>query len=885
MMVLVAACLMAMTQGQALANRGASTARLVSSRIEDRLVKRFDFNEQPLGNYETMPMHWRQIVAPGHPRYLEPAFDMSVGHTAPPSFRLALAGGSLACDYLAREISVHPDCSYLVTAWIKPAGLANARAYIRAYYLDHAFQTIADSETRSMDVRGPGSNEPWTSVRLQLPAGYEQARWIGLSVHVEQPEPAPAGPNDLRPIRRDDVHGVAWFDDISVLRAPTVSLRLTDSGNVFQHDEQPYCDALVADLDGRGLETSLELLDADGNTIARHAVRVSTVGGIPQRIPLGDLPPGFYRVRLTVDAAAHELIVHEQAFVRLAAALPRVARSTGGFGVSLLPASLGHATSCGRLVSLLSPEAVKVPFWHADMTDTQIVSGDGDADQLVRALQSQSVRVIGVLANPPRSLVEQFGHPEHTVLDVLAAPVERWRPYLAFLLARYGDRVHAWQIAEDRCRIEPDSGLVQGALSRVREKARSLVGDPVLAIPVDIRREPGLPSNTADVLSVHVAPEISASRLPQQLAPFTDRRAAGLWATIQPLPAERIGSRGRLAEFARRIILARQGGVDTVFVPQPWSVNGEPGVLMPDENYIVLHTIGAMLSGLAPAGEIWLDHGVSGRLFAEPGEDRGVLVTWTDSDAGGPRPVVTNAIASAVQYDIYGRRLRINESPQGRSIDVDVVPTFLSPAPIRRMQTLASFSMNLPELEVGVQPRYRKLRLRNHESFRLTGSLALTLPDGWRLSPAKPAIDLAPGQSTEIDLAITLPQNQSIGDFTLVGRLWGSDDSVPVMTMRAPVRVSCPGLDVNVMTRLDGERLHIVQRITNHTGRSLDLRSMVLYPDHRADERLVRQLAAGSTVVREYAIEDAGRLRGHPIRVTAEEPDGGLKCHRIVMVE
>lgn len=885
MIVLAAAFLMAMTQGQALANRGASTARLVSSRIEDRIVKRFDFNEQPLGNYESMPMHWRQAVAPGHPRYLEPAFDMNVGHSAPPSFKLALAGGSLACDYLAREISVHPDCGYLVTAWVKPQGLANARAYIRAYYLDHAFQTIAGSEVRSMDVRGETTNEPWTRVGVQLPAGFEQARWIGLSVHVEQAEPAPSGPNDLRPIRRDDVHGVAWFDDITVLRAPTVSLRLTDSGNVFQHDEPLFCDALVADLDGRGLVTRLELLDADDNPIDRHAVRIASVGGVPQRIPLGDLPPGFYRVRLTVDAASHESIVHEQTLVRLAAPPPRLARSTGGFGVSLLSASLGHAPSCGQLVSQLSPEAVKVPLWHAGMTDAHIVSGNRETDQLIRAFQSRGVRVIGVLADPARSLVDQFGHPEHTVLDVLAAPADRWRPYLAFLLARYGDGISAWQVGEDRGRIEPDSGLVQNALAQVREEVRRMVNHPVLAVPVDVRSEPGLLSSTADILSVHVAPDVGASRLLQQLESFTDRREAGLWVKVEPLSTERIEARGRLAEFARRIILARQAGADTVFVPQPWTVGGEPNILMPDENYLVLHTISAMLSGLAPVGEIWLDYGVSGRLFAEPGEERGVLVTWTDADAGAPRSIETDAIASAMQYDIHGRERGISESLQGGSIDVDAVPTFLLPVPIRRVQTLSSFSLNMPELEVGVQPRLRKLRLRNHDSVRLTGTLALSAPEGWRLAPTRPRIDLAPGESTEIDLAITLPQNQSIGDFKLVGLLFGSDDSVPVMTMRAPVRVSCPGLNVNVMTRLEGERLHIVQRITNQTGRSLDLRSMVLYPDHCVDQRLVRQLADGSTVVREYSIEDAGRLRGRPIRVTAEEPNGGLRCHRIVMVE
>lgn len=67
----------------------------VSSKIRDRLTKAFDFDERAIGNYESMPAGWRQLNAVRYPRFLEPKFDMKVGHDAPPSFKLPLTGAVL----------------------------------------------------------------------------------------------------------------------------------------------------------------------------------------------------------------------------------------------------------------------------------------------------------------------------------------------------------------------------------------------------------------------------------------------------------------------------------------------------------------------------------------------------------------------------------------------------------------------------------------------------------------------------------------------------------------------------------------------------------------------------------------------------------------------
>src|SRR5207248_2743908 len=70
------------------ATRSSGTEPLISSRIERRVVKSFDFDESRLGNFELTPMNWSRHVGEGFPRYLQARFDRAVGHTAAPSLRL-----------------------------------------------------------------------------------------------------------------------------------------------------------------------------------------------------------------------------------------------------------------------------------------------------------------------------------------------------------------------------------------------------------------------------------------------------------------------------------------------------------------------------------------------------------------------------------------------------------------------------------------------------------------------------------------------------------------------------------------------------------------------------------------------------------------------------
>src|SRR5437588_4841363 len=197
-----------------------SSDPLITSRIERRVVKSFDFDETSLGNFESGPMNWARHVGQGFPRYLAGRFDRNLGHAAAPSLRLSLMGGNVGTVYEGRDIPVHPRSDYRVVAWVRPDRLKYARAYFTACYLDRAMQKIESSERRSVPIGGDG-NSDWHEIVIDLPGGTDDARWIGLGCWVLQPEQPPEQP---RPIRLEDMSGGAWFDDVTVLRLPCTAI-------------------------------------------------------------------------------------------------------------------------------------------------------------------------------------------------------------------------------------------------------------------------------------------------------------------------------------------------------------------------------------------------------------------------------------------------------------------------------------------------------------------------------------------------------------------------------------------------------------------------------------------------------------------------------------
>jgi hypothetical protein len=304
-----------------------------------RLVKLFDFNEEPLGNYDSQPMHWQRHRAVGFPHYLSAGFDRNIGDPAAPCFRLDLNGGSIAYHYRTRSIEVAKNSDYVIFCTIRTEKLRRARAYVSAAMMNRVGEIIPDTEVFSRTVGDEAEQGRWQRIQLQL-LGARDARFITLSLWLTQPgitagyRPANEPRNQI-----DDIHGSAWFDDLRVYRLPRVRLETGIPGNVFDDPTPVKLRVLVCDTDGTGLSATLTVTDAADVVRLNSALPIRPIEQVePDPVLLADVEPGVYRAELTVQTPSGVLGSRVLPFARLAPRLHdrrNMKQSGRGFGVNL----------------------------------------------------------------------------------------------------------------------------------------------------------------------------------------------------------------------------------------------------------------------------------------------------------------------------------------------------------------------------------------------------------------------------------------------------------------------------------------------------------------------------------------------------------------------
>jgi hypothetical protein len=421
----------------------------------------------------------------------------------------------------------------------------------------------------------------------------------------------------------------------------------------------------------------------------------------------------------------------------------------------------------------------------------------------------------------------------------------------------------------------------------VRAELESMIGSPDLIVPRSLQSKAEAQATPADILSVTVPAHVPAHRLPPQLAQVQHLGFDRLWVTCEVSPPDRYARRSRLIEFARRLIAARFGGVENVFVPQPWTIRAgdRDTIVTPHEELILFRTLTQTLGGLDPDTPVWLGHGLTTWLFVDPTSDSGVLVAWAEADGPGPRVVVADLGRSAKRIDMWANVSDPAAAAGGREFIVDAMPVILTRVPTWRARILSSFAVDEPAFQIAVLEHERTLTLANPLSTHIRGRLRLEPPPGWQVRPGRIDIDLDAGVSTQINVGFRIPSNQAIGDYVLVGRLALEDEDLGSLTLRAPLYVRSQDINVSVLTRLDGRRLSIVHRITNLTDEAISLRTFLVVPDIRFDSHLIRRLPAGKTAVREYQIEDARPLAGQFIRVSVEQIGGPLRHNQVFKLD
>lgn len=872
----------------------------VSRRASQRIIKTFDFDEAKLGNYEAMPIGWRRVEGPGYPRFAAMQIDPNAGPTGP-AFRLSLAGGATAAEYLTRAIDVHPNCDYEISASIRTDRLPFAGATLEAFYLDHALREIPGSRQAGRAVRGSeGSDSTWSRVTVRLSGGVDGARWMGLACAVRS-DAAPADADQrLCPVIRQGVQGGAWFDDIVVTRVPRVTLEPVTPSSVFV-GVAARVRVGVAEIDATDLAATLTITDASGRATLDRRISIVSPASPLETLELPVPCPGRYTARVEVTGEGRTLASKSLPFVcvgcdgagQTGLSTPRppanaedaivresAADTARGIGLILEPPSPKRLADVLSLLDVLKPAAVKVPLWRSDLSDDAVVKGDAVTTALVEGLHRRGILVIGVLREAPAGLAAQYDSPRVGLLDVLHGPAAIWRPYLALTVTRFGSRVGLWQIGCDQDAMTFEPGALETAAAAVQRELDSLIGSDRLVAP-RMLGDARAPADMNKVFHSYQARPLVSAR--NQL---TLNAAKADWLTVSPVECIPVGTEAGLAEFAQRVLLGRCQGARIVFVKQPWHSRDaeEGGRLEPTEEFPILAALGVILRGSEAVEPLSPGEGVRGFVLRGASDGPCSAVLWRDGP-GGSREALTWDIGEGCQHvDATGRLLPLGRAACGRTLAVGALPSILTGVSESRMRALARFQVEPAVISPGPRPQSVRLKFFNPHATPLYGLVRLTAPEGWEVSPAVVRVSLGAAGALEAPLTVRAPSNQSSGRVEILGRLEAAGDELDGLVLRAGMDVGSAALDVNVLTRAEGTALRVYHRVTNRSNSVLNLRCVLLAPGRAEEQRLIRALGPGQSAVREFELPDAAALQDRAARVTVEQLGGPIRDNRLIVV-
>lgn len=881
---------------------GAAAAEADASNLY-RLVKNFDFDERPQGNYEETPMYWTRLTGPGLPLYNLGRFDEQRGAAAPPSFELRLCGGgSVAYEYQQHDLAAIAGSDYLITGRIRAEGLEQSRAFLAAYFVDRLNQPIpASLRISNLIARTGEATEPWQDASIELPGDFPDAyalrlqAWV-LQAHVWR-ERDPLEPD---PILAQDVLGAAWFDDLAIYRLPRTRLRFSNPACVALAGRPESFIVEVINATPYPLAAELSVRDQSGRVVHRSPLELPaetdrwTLDGPPGADPrlarqgsgevptslktaVPDLPPGVYDARFSVLVGERSILERELRFAVLAA-LPGVPPATADLGVDLGPWRGGDPAALRDLLTTMACGAVKVGVpMVGSLNDDQRIRYFRGLAEFARDMAQHQIEVAAVLVSPEAGLDPGRGVPTWQLVGNDAL----WRRLSSPVLSFFGGMLGTWQLGIERLELRHPPGWQPQEIEAVREYLGRFVTLPRLVIPQAVTTPP---PETTDILSVLVGPNIPTHALSAQLE---NLKHSGPETWLQLEPAEPVGldHERRLADLARRIVLAKAAGARRCFVRAPLELSLGAGGLTwsPCPEYVILRTLFHCLAGqraihsFSPAGN------VTAVLFAGP--DRTSMVIWTWRNEPGSEPVALYLGGEPEAIDLWGRPLPLDVVGARARIVPTPAPVIVNGLDVALTRLGVSFHVAPTQVQItGEAEQPPVLSFQNTFDEKLTGELAIVAPPGWTVSPQALPFSLEPGESLRQNLKVTLPPGQVAAQRALDVRVSLHAPRPAVLDFNVPLAVGLSEIETEVLTRWEDDQLIVEQVVVNKSARTVSFDAVCDAPGRPRRQGIFLHMPPGERSTQVYVFPDARDLAGSTLYLGIEEIGGKRRLDQLVEV-
>jgi hypothetical protein len=858
--------------------------QISDSALPRHILKRFDFDERKFGNVEELPMYWARRKGPDLPHYNKGVFDHTIGHDAPPCFRLSAITESVAFTYARNDIPVEPGNRYTVSGWIRTQDLLRSRAYISAAYLARDLSVIEQTEVFSQAVGGADQNEQWLYVDLPTVESPRTARFLQITVWLAQPKPPEADADNARPIQQQDTHGTAWFDDIEVTHLlPVASIRTLDDTPVFTAAQPVQLLGPRVNPAHFGLICQIDVTDEDGTSYYRAQTDPRQLGDSPPvAIHLDSLPCGLYTATLKVLSQTRQIAEQQVRFAKV----PDLARAVNSqLGVCLDESSLRAPTATMTCLRGIQAGLVKIPIWTSRLTDAQIAHGQPGAGELLKLVLAEGLEPVGVFAAAPASIAANLLPSQRNLVDLFAANRQVWQPYMALSLTHYADVVRLWQIGQDgQADLALDSRY-PGAADAAAQQIVALIDGAQVALAWPATTAAPGPARNIKRESLCVPNAVR----PDRIGPYLKEHAKDgkpTWVTLWPIEGGRYAPAVRRTDLAKRIVFTLAQQAETVFVPQPWRAEavGQQTIPAPTIEYTVLATLSRALAGRQYAGCFEWTGGAVFHIFAS--RDDATLVAWNDQvpDRSGREAMVNLYLGQKVAgHDLRGRPIAI-EGAETQAVSISQEPIIITGVDIRLAELRSRFTIEPKQVASGLRRHVQTVTLVNPYNEPMNGTIRLRGPQGWDLTPSRLSFSLQPGKTMQEKIEIRIPYNEPIGPKTIQADLSIDTRRMYQITIPFTLDLQLPGVQTYAFCDTTDGDVVIRYVLTNRTAEVLSFTGAVHLPRSARQERQFLRVRPGQTMVKEYVIPRPEVAGESQLRLSLREIDGPRLLNQTVEI-
>lgn len=848
----------------------------------NRVLSTFDFEERRLGNAEELPMYWEKVEGAAFPHYVNGRLSTDLAHSGRYSFRFDLNGGSLLYRYPAGRIKVRSGAHYRVGAMCRTTVMPAARARMTAFFADIDGLPIEGTVRYSEPYAATSPDESWKHLEIEMSADEPSAAFLVLELGLLQPDEYAGKSLGERTLHSQDIHGTAWWDDLSVSQVPRVTMTTARPGNIFRRSDPLQLQVLVNDRFTDDLAARLLIRDAEGTTVFQRsgALDMSSAetlgpGRKRTRVDLPDLRPGWYEAALEMTSKGQFVGEQTLHLIRLADDAP-LTPPDGRFGLIATDLPFEGWADLPDVLPMLSAGRVKLAVWsEGGDVDTM---DPGAFDSLLERLGQRGITPTACLLSLPPRVALKVGGPEWT--RILTSPTADWQPQLAYLVARHANHLDRWQLGRDGSDAFVTDPLMRRAYDRVLREFSTLVGTPDVAMPWPAWYE--LEGQLPATVALAVPPSVLPPQVPLYVGDLrSGREGQNLSLSLEPLDRARYGREMQMRDFAQRVIYALSAGADRIDVPLPLTAerDGDAIVSHPQEMLLVVRTVLSMLSNATYRGRVPLAEGVEAFLFDRGGQ--GILAVWDRGSTGGAKRLALNLGPRAASVDLWGNVTPLLRSTTDRGkgevqVNIGPVPTFLVDIDGQQAQMRASVALDRPLLESSFVPHQRRLRFTNPYRQAVGGTVKLKAPAGWTLNPPTFTFTLNPGETFNRDLTIEFPYNSFAGAKTISAEFALQNDTTGGNGFSVPITLKLGLSDVGMQSLAlrDGPDVIVQQMISNYGDKPIHYNAFAIYPGQARQERLVTNLAPGQTTVKRYRFSGAKVEAGTRVRVGVKELEG-----------